>query len=44
MNAYLELKAYPDVELALQSLKEADIRLGFFLSNPTRPAAALLTL
>ncbi|MGH8719678.1 MAG: haloacid dehalogenase type II [Burkholderiales bacterium] len=34
MEAYLELKAWPDVPLALKSLKEADIRMAF-LSNFT---------
>jgi 2-haloacid dehalogenase len=34
MNAYLELKAWPDVQPALQSLKAAGLRLAF-LSNAT---------
>ncbi|MGH8727119.1 MAG: HAD-IA family hydrolase [Burkholderiales bacterium] len=34
MEAYLELKAWPDVPLALKSLKEAGIRMAF-LSNFT---------
>ena len=35
MNAYLELKAWPDVPQALKSLKAAGIRLAF-LSNFSR--------
>jgi 2-haloacid dehalogenase len=35
MNAYLDLKTWPDVPQALRSLKEAGIRLAF-LSNFTR--------
>src|SRR5206468_2982932 len=34
MQAYLELKAWPDVPVSLRSLKEAGIRLAF-LSNMT---------
>jgi len=34
MDAYLELKAWPDVPAALKSLKSAGLRLGF-LSNAT---------
>ena len=34
MGAYLELKAYPEVPAALQSLKQAGLRLAF-LSNMT---------
>jgi 2-haloacid dehalogenase len=36
MAAYLDLKAYPDVRPALESLKQAGIRLAF-LSNMTLP-------
>ena len=34
MNGFLEMKAYPDVQPALQTLSEAGLRLGF-LSNLT---------
>lgn len=36
MQAYFELKAWPDVPAALEALKKADIRLAF-LSNMTEP-------
>jgi 2-haloalkanoic acid dehalogenase type II len=34
MNGFLEMKAYPDVQAALQTLSDAGLRLGF-LSNLT---------
>jgi hypothetical protein len=30
MNGFLEMKAYPDVEPAIQALNAPGIRLGFF--------------